>query len=79
MKRWVCDRLGIFVGATDGLGCAEGLPRSRCDRFGGPTSRNCGSLPLKQPMTPHKFGWPASVTWKMPRPGGQTPKLNIKN
>ena len=55
MKTRVCDGFDFVLGATDGLGCAKGLRRSRCDCSGGPTSRNGGFSPLKQPMSPHKF------------------------
>ena len=55
------------------IGCARGLQRSCCSCSGGPTSCNGGFSPLKQPKTPHKFACHASVTWDMPRPGGQTP------
>ena len=34
--------------------------------------RNGGFSSLKQPTTPHKIAGPASVTWNMPCPGGQT-------
>ena len=62
MKNWVCGGLDIVLGAADGLlvGCAKGR-RSRCDCSVGPTSRNGGFSPLKQPTTLHKLAWPAAV------------------
>ena len=71
MKTRVCDGLDSFLGAADGLSCAKGPRRPRCDCSGGPTSRNGGFLPLARQTTPHKFAWPASVACNMPCPGGQ--------
>ena len=67
-KNRVCGGLGYVLGVAGGLGCAEGLRRSRCGCSGGPTSRNGGFSPLKQPTTTHNFAWPASVTCSMSRP-----------
>ena len=55
IKTRVCDGLDFGSGAADGLGCTEGLQRSRCDWSGGLTSWNGGFSPLKQPTTPHKI------------------------
>ena len=75
----LCGKVLLFFGgATDGLDCADGLRRSRCDRSGGPTSRNGIFSPLKLPTPPHKFVRPSSVTWNMPWSAGQTPKLNVE-
>ena len=78
MQNWLCDGLGLLLGAAGGLGCAKGLRRSRRDCSDGTTSRNGGFSPLSQPTTPCKSAWPASVTWNMPWPGGQTPALHVE-
>ena len=62
------ERVIVGRGADDC--CAdEATPRRGADGCsGGPTSRNGGFSPLKQPTTTHNFAWPASVTCSMSRP-----------
>ena len=57
MKKWECDGLGT----ADDQGCAKSLRSSHGHCYGGPTSRDGGFSPLKLPMTPHKFAWPAPI------------------
>ena len=35
VKNWVCDGRSFVLGAANGLGCAQGLRRSRCGLSGG--------------------------------------------
>ena len=51
----------FLVGIADGLDCAKGLRRSRCNCPGGLTTRNGGFSLLKRPMIPPKLARPASV------------------
>ena len=86
MKNWVCDGFDFLKGGTDGLGCAKGLQRSRWDCSGGPSFRNGSFSHVHDAAddTPQvwmaRFGYVehAMATSNMPRPGAQTPKLNIK-
>ena len=40
IKNWVCDGLGVFLGAVGGLLCARGRRASGCGRSGGPAYRD---------------------------------------
>ena len=51
MKNWVCDGLGTFRGAANGLLCARGHRTSRCGCSGGPVSRGWWISPAKQSTT----------------------------
>ena len=73
----VCGGLDCVRGVAGGLGCAQGLRRSRCPCSGGPTSRNGRLSPLNQPTTQHQLSSPASITWNMPGLGAQNPQIEF--
>lgn len=72
MKTRVSEGLCFCNASQTVYGCAKALRRSRYDCPGGPTSRNGGFSPLKQPWIPPKLAWPTSVTRNTTCPCEQT-------